>query len=84
MKDIHSTVTVLRFSTVLATFLNLNVQNRATNCERTSTIFNQERIQAGFLTGSQNMRGSGGEAPRKIFRDHALQTLGKDGQRPFQ
>ena len=27
--------------------------------------------------------GSGGVAPRKILRDHALQTLGKRGKRPF-
>ena len=29
------------------------------------------------------MRGSGGEAPRKFLGDHALQTLGKHRQRPF-
>ena len=27
--------------------------------------------------------GSGGVAPRKIFRGHALQTLGKRRKRPF-
>ena len=27
--------------------------------------------------------GSGGVAPRKILRGHALQTLGKRGKRPF-
>ena len=33
--------------------------------------------------GAKTQWGSGGEASRKIVRDHALQTLGKHGQRPF-
>ena len=36
-----------------------------------------------FIGGAKTLWESGGEAPRKIFGDHALQTLGKHGQRPF-
>ena len=36
-----------------------------------------------LIIGGEYMTGSGGKAPRICFSDHALQTLGKHGQRPF-
>ena len=33
--------------------------------------------------GRKHYGGLGAKPPRKIFGDHALQTLGKHGQRPF-
>ena len=46
---------------------------------------NQGRIQAWSLgrATKKEIRGSGGITPKKIFRSHALQTLGKRGKRPF-
>ena len=54
MKDIHFTETVLRFSDMLATFLSLNVQKMATNCERKSTILNNVKIDNKYSCSTLN------------------------------